>query len=143
VRRPVLLVLALASLFLSASCASDTSPAGTPAPLGSEDIAPASRTGIEGTVVRGPMCPVVMDGNPCPDQPFSALFHVLDDEGNGVAKFLTTAEGWFHIVLAPGDYVIVPDDSAPIMHPASQPIAVTVTDRGFATLTLSFDTGIR
>ena len=142
-RRTAPLALALGVLLLSASCESETSPARALAPPSGNDVASATKTGIEGTVVRGPMCPVVMDGNPCPDQPFSALFHVLDDEGNGVAKFLTTADGWFHIALAPGEYVIVPDRSAPLMDPTGQKVDVTVPERGFSTLALTFDTGIR
>ena len=141
-RRSALLVLALGALLLSASCESETSPARVLAPTGGNDAASTTKTGIEGTVVRGPMCPVMM-GDGCPDQPFSALFHVLDDEGHGVAKFLTTAEGWFHIALAPGEYVIVPDRTAPLMDPTGQKVTVTVTERGFSTLALTFDTGIR
>lgn len=139
----LMLVLLLGGLLSLAACESDTATRPERAPASATDIPPTGPSGIEGTVVRGPMCPVFTEENPCPDEPFSALFHVLDTEGNGVAKFLTTAEGWFHLPLAPGDYVIIPDASAPLMDPPSQQVTVVVPRGAFASLTLSFDTGIR
>ena len=139
----LVLAVALGLALGLAGCETDPSLAPTisPAPAGGLGAGPS---GIEGTVLRGPICPVEREDEPCPDEPFSAFFHVFDLEWNGIAKFHSTEEGWFHIALPPGDYVIEPDESAPLMPPpAAHRVVVTVPESGFATVTLSFDTGIR
>ena len=102
------------------------------------------QSGIQGQVLQGPMCggPVSVD-DPCPDQPFSAVFHVLDDQGNRVARFLTDEQGNFHIGLLPGEYTIVPDESALLMSPGAQKREVAVREGEFVRVTLTFDTGMR
>ncbi|RMF62507.1 MAG: hypothetical protein D6743_12060 [Calditrichaeota bacterium] len=101
-----------------------------------------AETGLEGTVLRGPMCPVQSDQDPCPDQPFRALFHVFDEKGVEVATFESDAMGHFRVVLAPGTYTIVADETAPLL-PKRQSKQVKVGSLGFTTTTLVFDTGIR
>jgi len=103
----------------------------------------AEGPGLEGTVLRGPTCPVETENDPCPDEPFSALFHVFDLDEEEVATFTTSADGSFRITLAPGDYLIVPDATAPIIHPSTQAKSVTVEAGGFTEVTLVFDTGIQ
>ncbi|MFQ5769300.1 MAG: hypothetical protein ACE5HX_02105 [bacterium] len=102
-----------------------------------------TESGIEGKVVRGPMCPVVREGESCPDQPFSALFHVFDEQETQVAEFQSNEEGYFLIRLSPGQYTIIPDESAPIIQPISQRKNVVVDGNRFTQVTLIFDTGIR
>jgi len=99
-------------------------------------------SGIEGQVLRGPMCPVVNEQDPCPDQPFSALFHVFGQQQKEVATFRTHEDGKFRVILIPGDYTIVADESAPL-HPARQAKNVTVLSGTFTKVTLVFDTGIQ
>ncbi len=137
-------LLALGALAAFAACHphSERAPTFSPAPAGFLDE--TEPTGLEGVVVRGPICPVEREDEPCPDEPFSALFHVFDYDWNGVSKFRTTEAGWFHINLPPGNYIIEPDLSAPLMPPpTAHRVVVTVPESGFATVTLSFDTGIR
>jgi hypothetical protein len=90
------------------------------------------------------MCagPIRID-DPCPDEPFSATFHVLDSQGNQVTSFRTGEDGYFRVLLAPGEYTIVPDKSAPLMSPGTQRKPVTVGDQELVLVTLAFDTGIR
>ena len=90
------------------------------------------------------MCggPVSVDDD-CPDQPFSATFTVLDGQGSPVAHFRTDERGYFQVFVLPGEYTIVPDESAPLMNPGSQRKEVTVEPRKFTQVTLIFDTGIR
>lgn len=101
-------------------------------------------SGIQGQVLRGPTCagPIRID-DPCPDEPFSATFHVLDSQGNQVTSFYTGEDGCFHVLLAPGEYTIVPDKSAPLMSPGNQRKTVAVKDQELTLVTLVFDTGIR
>jgi hypothetical protein len=127
-------------------------PTATPTPKGTSTPTPgveseengSQKSGIMGQVFRGPICPgpVIVD-DPCPDQPFSAQFHVFDSQEKHVASFLTDEQGRFSVLLTPGMYTIVPDESTPIMHPTSQGREVSVQDEQFSEVTLIFDTGIR
>ncbi|HSM18147.1 MAG TPA: hypothetical protein VK845_14275 [Gemmatimonadales bacterium] len=98
-------------------------------------------SGIDGTVRLGPIQPVCTVGAPC-DAPFAALFHVRSG-GREVAQFRSDADGRFTIALPAGDYIIVPDASAPLLAPTSQTRAVRVEPGTIAQVTLDFDTGIR
>ena len=51
--------------------------------------------------------------------------------------------GYFEVLLAPGEYTIVPDKKAPILSPTRQTKRVSVPDDGFADVVLRFDTGMR
>lgn len=100
-------------------------------------------SGIEGTVLRGPMCPVVREDEPCPDQPFASSFHVFDAKDKKITTFQSDKQGHFRLVLAAGEYAIVPDESAPILFPKNQRKTVVVQPNQFTDVTLLFDTGIR
>jgi hypothetical protein len=90
------------------------------------------------------MCPgpVRLD-EPCPDQPFSSTFHVFDDQDNQVASFQSDEQGIFQIFLPPGSYIIVPDESAPILRATQQINEVQVKDKIITQLTLIYNTGKR
>ena len=85
---------------------------------GSSPVA-TQETGLEGQVVRGPTAGGPVQEGDAGQEPFSALFHVLDSEERGIAQFRSDENGMFEVALAPGDYIVVPDDSAPIFlaHP--------------------------
>lgn len=102
-----------------------------------------SATGLEGRVLKGPMCPGPQTPQGCPDQPFSAWFEVFDDQQKLVTRFQTNQDGHFEIALSPGVYTLVPDEAAPIIRPHTQPQIVTVQPDGMTTVLLNFDTGIR
>ncbi len=97
-------------------------------------------TGLEGTVTRGPITPVCQVGVPC-DAPFSASFLVWQGT-RLIARFQSDTAGRYLVLLAPGDYALVPDSSAPIW-PKGQSRAATVGAFGLTHLDLVFDTGIR
>ena len=104
--------------------------------------APSPVTGLTGVVVRGPVTPVCRVDVPC-DAPFSAAFTV-QRSGRIVAQFQSDTSGQFSVLLAPGDYVVVPNADAPIISPSSQAKQVTVADNNtLTTIRLMFDTGIR
>jgi len=100
-------------------------------------------SGIEGRVVRGPMCPNAESAAPCPDEPFSASFEVFDGQGNEITRFDSDTQGNFHVALDPGVYMIVPGIDAPLMLPKTQEKQVDVQENQFLQVTLRFDTGIR
>ncbi|MFQ5569848.1 MAG: hypothetical protein ACE5G0_09250 [Rhodothermales bacterium] len=99
--------------------------------------------GLEGRVLAGPQCPVVIEGRPCPDKPFRATFEVFDNQEERVTTFQSDDDGYFKVSLLPGIYKIIPDASAPIINPRIQVKEVTVQAHHFTQVTLLFDTGIR
>ena len=100
-----------------------------------------SNTGLTGTVYRGPVTPVCTVSQPC-DAAFAASFTVQRGSTR-VATFQSDQQGHYEVRLSPGNYIIVPDDNAPIMSPKSQTRDVTVGQSGLTALDLHFDTGIR
>ena len=106
-------------------------------PVGQEE------SGLTGQVLRGPVVPGPgIEGSP-DETPFAAFFHVLDGRDDEVAQFRSDENGRFRIALRPGNYTVVPDDTAPLLFPSRQERSVTVPEKGFAEVVLSFDTGIR
>jgi len=99
-------------------------------------------TGLEGTVFRGPINPVEMEGQ-VNDAPFSALFNVYNLNDRRIKSFSTNADGKFNVLLAPGNYKIIPDKSAPILGADFQIKEVTIGPVGITRQDLFFDTGIR
>jgi hypothetical protein len=105
------------------------------------EINDALDTGLQGKVMRGPITPVCTENAQC-DAPFSARFIVLKDDRE-VSRFESDDDGEFTVALDPGVYTIVPDSSAPLMHPQQQQKEVEVKSEGMTEVTLHFDTGIR
>ena len=103
----------------------------------------ADATGITGQVLRGPIVPGPEAPGQINEEPFSALFSVLNSENNTVVRFESDDNGNFTVLLLPGEYTIVPDASAPILFPEQQMKLVIVPEGGFADVILMFDTGIR
>ena len=99
-------------------------------------------TGIKGKVLRGPTYPGPEIAGKSDEVPFRASFHVLDSEEE-VARFESDKNGCFKVLLPPGEYTIVPDESASILFPKRQKKEVTVPEDGFADVTLKFDTGMK
>ena len=133
--------LATAAVFLLAACGSDSSEktTGSDEPVGPPTT--VVTTGLEGYVIRGPVQPVCINGQPC-EEPFAATFHVKQD-GDSIQQFTTGADGYFVVYLEPGAYEIVPDESAPLHQPAQQARAISVGETGLTLVEISFDTGIR
>jgi hypothetical protein len=102
----------------------------------------AAETGVRGTVLWGPVKPGPARVGQSDDAPFRATFIVFAAERE-VARFKSDKKGNFEVLLPVGDYTIVPDNSTPIPVPQSQMKTVTVPVRGFAEVTLRFDTGMR
>lgn len=90
----------------------------------------------------GPICPVQTYPNSCPDEPFSALFHVFDEAGTEVTTFQSDEQGHFRVELSPGEYNIIVDESVAFLQ-RQQSKKVIVSENEFTSVTLLFDTGIR
>jgi len=112
-------------------------------PLHADSPVSADETGVKGTVLMGPIRPGPVIAGQSHEAPFRASFHVLDVDNKSVAQFKSDDNGCFTVLLAPGEYTIVPDASAPILRARHQRKTVTVPEEGFADVTLRFDTGMR
>lgn len=132
---------AAAAVLLLAACGSVSSEEATGS---DEPVGPPTAvvsTGLEGYVIRGPVQPVCINGQPC-EEPFAATFHVKQD-GDPIQQFTTGADGYFLVYLEPGAYEIVPDEAAPLRQPAQQAHTISVGEIGLTLVEISFDTGIR
>ena len=100
-------------------------------------------TGIRGSVVLGPTCPVELANSPCPPAPYAARITVKQG-GDAIASYDTSPGGTFHIQLAPGTYTVEaePLEENPIARMDPLP-PVDVPSEGYAEITISFDSGIR
>ena len=99
--------------------------------------------GIEGVVTIGPMCPVVREDTPCPDQPYQADITILDEDGDEVVTFETTEDGRFSAGLFPGRYTIVPQSPNSGAPPTAEEQEVVVRDGEYTHVEISYDSGIR
>ena len=120
-----------------------SSAAGGTVGTSSEGIAPY-QSGLKGTVVLGPTCPVETNPpNPaCADKPYSTLVTIFpaSDPVHAVVITHSDESGAFAVQLPPGDYTIGAGESdlPRCGHPA-----ITVPPTGYVSVTVSCDTGIR
>jgi len=102
------------------------------------------KSGVQGTVVEGPVHPVERPGVPNVQPLPGATIIAQTPGGQEVARARTDKAGFFKMELAPGTYRIVglrpnPDD----VRPGPEPIAVTVKPGQFVDLKIRFETFIR
>ena len=124
-------LVSLLVLLLLTACASD----------GGDEA--ASSSGVRGQVLRGPTCPVVQEGSPCPDEPVGGIEVRALTDGEAVAQTTSGQDGRFELELPPGRYtleaVVGPD--GPGMF--AKPVAVTVAAGAFVEVAVPVDSGIR
>ena len=123
-------------------------PSSTPSPekleAEEEESSGEPESGIMGRAVKSPACPGPerLD-SPCPAQPLRAIFHVYDDEGSRAATFQSDLDGLFEVLLEPGKYSIVLDETTDIYR-AQQQVKEIVVERGkVSEYLLEYDTGMR
>jgi hypothetical protein len=100
------------------------------------------RSGVRGTVVYGPLCPVERVGSPCPDRPWQGNVEARRTDGTLVSEVSADAAGAFVLPLDPGTYdvgAVTPQDGMP----NAKAQRVTVNVGSFVTITLQVDSGIR
>ncbi len=100
-------------------------------------------SGVKGQVFIGPMCPVVREGEECPDQPYQTTLTVFNFDGQEVMRFETDAEGKFQVGLPPGDYVLHPETPEGRPLPSAPDVPFTVTPDEFTNIIVTYDSGIR
>ena len=98
-------------------------------------------SGLEGQVLLGPMCPVIEQGQECPDQPYQATLTVKSLDGLQIAQIQTDAQGRFRVSLVPGEYILHPESPNGIPFAGDQSFIVE-TGR-YTQITVHYDSGIR
>jgi hypothetical protein len=98
-------------------------------------------SGIEGQVLHGPMCPVIQQGQLCPDQPYQATLTVNSPNGVQIVQFQTDKDGRFRVPLVPGKYILHPESPNGIPFAGDQSFSVETGN--FTHLVVNYDSGIR
>ncbi|MGH2583140.1 MAG: hypothetical protein ACRDFQ_09640 [Anaerolineales bacterium] len=99
--------------------------------------------GIRGTVLLGPHCPVVVEGEDCPDTPYETDLVATTPDGTRVIKrFSSDANGIFEVFLPVGEYAIISPQGTQWPYCSSNG-AFFVTAGQITELTVYCDTGIR
>jgi hypothetical protein len=104
-----------------------------------------SDSGIRGTVLLGPTCPVVMDppDPQCADKPYKTnLVLTTADQSRVITEFGSDANGKFSVKIEPGRYAIRSAAAANIL-PYCSHDTFKVEMNKFTDITVSCDTGIR
>ncbi len=102
-------------------------------------------SGIRGTVLLGPTCPVMR--NPpdpqCADRPYATQISVARtvDPTHPIATTQSDAQGAFQVTLSPGDYVV--SAAGGTMLPRCSSTDATVSPNAYTSIAVSCDTGIR
>ena len=100
-------------------------------------------SGITGKVLVGPMCPVMIEGQDCPDQPYQPTITVNSPEGRKSVQFQTDEQGNFHIPLAPGKYILHPETPKGVPYPFADDQSFVVLPGEFTRIIVLYDSGIR
>lgn len=105
---------------------------------------PMTSGGISGVVLLGPLCPVVREGEECPDRPFMTSLAITTPDGTRVIKtFNSAADGKFSVSVPAGEYLIRSAVIANVWPYCSSNGPVVVNGEAFTEITISCDTGIR
>ncbi|MEK7638756.1 MAG: hypothetical protein AAB388_01205 [Patescibacteria group bacterium] len=103
------------------------------------------RSGIKGTVLLGPTCPVVSDppDPQCADRPYQTkLVVTTSDQSQVIKEFSSAADGTFSVDLPPGEYAIRSAAAANIL-PYCAYDMFEVNKDSFTDLTIACESGIR
>jgi hypothetical protein len=100
-------------------------------------------SGVSGQALMGPMCPVMFEGQDCPDRPFQATLTVLDRSGKQLVQFQTDEDGAFRVPLAPGEYILQPETPEGMPYPFGDRQDFSVLPGQFTSIIVSYDSGIR
>lgn len=102
-------------------------------------------SGISGTVLLGPTCPVMRDppDPECNDKPYQTTITVARASSPALvfARTESAANGTFRVSLPPGEYVIHASGGAVL--PRCGDVSISVGSNTYAKVDISCDTGIR
>lgn len=107
---------------------------------------PVKKGGISGTVIIGPMCPVMRDppDPKCADKPYKTqLVITAKDSSQVIKEFSSDENGKFSVELAPGEYLIKNISSASSLPYCASNNVIKVISNTFTTADISCDSGIR
>lgn len=108
---------------------------------------PAGRqSGVEGSVLLGPQCPVEIEGQPCDDAPAAGVQVTVHERlpgeayaaGDVVARTTSDAQGHFRVAVAPGEYVVTAEAGM-----SCELMDAQVVEGDYAVVDVPCDTGIR
>ena len=127
----------------------NANPSGDPAKAQSRRIdvrfanASAAGSGVRGTAMVGPTCPVVTSppSASCADRPYAGTFVIESVGGTRIADVSSGADGRYALALPAGSYTLRLADRNAMPSLAPQPF--TVRADGWTTLDLALDSGIR
>lgn len=105
---------------------------------------PTYNSGVRGTVLLGPTCPVMREppDPQCADKPYATTITVRrTGSGAAFATGTSDASGAFQFLLPPGPYTFVAEGGATL--PRCSETSATVLPDIYGTVTISCDTGIR
>ncbi len=124
--------------------ATTTPPATTTLPVSGTSSTPVVHSGIRGTVMLGPTCPVMRDppDPACADRPYETFVAIFraNDPVHAAVLTRSNASGTFSATLQPGNYVLSAGESN---LPRCDHPAITVLSGAYVPVTISCDTGIR
>ena len=106
----------------------------------------SSLSGIKGTVMLGPTCPVMREppDPQCADKPFKTNLVLTTPDGARVLKtFSSDEEGTFSVQAEPGEYAIRSAAAANILPYCQSVGSVKVESNRYAVVEVSCDSGIR
>lgn len=97
-------------------------------------------SGIQGKILLGPTSPVCTVS--C-YSPYQADVIVRDTLGNALTSFHSIGDGTFKITLAPGTYILDPQEKTKKPFPYAGQQTASVTANTFTQITIIYDTGLR
>ncbi len=100
------------------------------------------KSGVRGTVTRGPMCPVMREDMPCPDAPYATEVYLYRANSNTIfAQIKSGEDGTFQFNVPPGDYMINAKNDG--ISKICSPVSVSIGPDEMLSVNVSCDTGIR
>ena len=100
-----------------------------------------SSSGLRGIVMRGPITPVCVVGQPC-DAPAKHVTLVFSRNGRAVRRATTNEQGRYRVALAPGLYAVRLAVRQTVGR-GLEPSRARVVANRFRRVDFFFDTGIR
>lgn len=101
---------------------------------------PPADSGVKGVVTIGPISPVQQQGAPG-EAPYEATIVVENSDSDKVAVVRSSADGSYHLNLAPGSYRLFPQSPGAL--PSAQTYDVVVRPHEFSEVDIQYDSGIR
>jgi hypothetical protein len=104
----------------------------------------SSDSGVSGLTVVDRGCAALRGSTPCPTEPLRARVEAVRAGSTATAGWTESdADGRFRLALAPGQYVLHPQNLSGAPVPTAMPVAVEVRSGSYVEVTLQFDSGVR